>query len=265
MPQLDLKFVAHYGQAVVQEQFGRRDLTGAAVIAAHRLLKNTVSDQLGLRGYALISEACAVALGLNCVQGGMRAHAERYDVGDIKGYVQDMESRWRTVEETDARRVVDEEVFLRVEVTMPAPPPVVWDWLTTPSLRIQWQHGATRIDQTPLDGRVGVGTVNHCVHGKDVMVEEVVEWHPFDSFTDRTQIPEVGAVLTTFDLQRTTEGTQVTFRMSGSEPGPEDPMWPMVAYELEPSIRQGVETLRELLTTLDPEPVGSGAGRSSSD
>lgn len=38
-------------------------------------------------------------------------------------------------------------------------------------------------------GRRGVGTVNHCIHGKDAVVEEVLDWEPFDHVTYRSLLP----------------------------------------------------------------------------
>jgi hypothetical protein len=32
-------------------------------------------------------------------------------------------------------------------------------------------------------GRRGAGTQNHCTHGKDAIVEDIVDWRPFDYVT----------------------------------------------------------------------------------
>ena len=48
------------------------------------------------------------------------------------------------------------------EATFDAPPAVVWDWVTSPARRIQWQHGVTGIEPEPApnppaaSGRPGV-------------------------------------------------------------------------------------------------------------
>src|SRR5437588_5462342 len=60
-PELDLKFCAHHGSFIEHEVAGSRELVGPDVILAHRLLKNTVTDTHGIRGYALITEACSGA------------------------------------------------------------------------------------------------------------------------------------------------------------------------------------------------------------
>jgi len=78
--------------------------------------------------------------------------------------------------------------------TIDAPPPVVWDWVTSPGRRLQWQYGVTGIaEETGAAGRRGVGTVTHCVHGPTAIVEEVLDWRPYDYVTYRAQLPEPGA------------------------------------------------------------------------
>ena len=50
--------------------------------------------------------------------------------------------------------------------------------------------GVTGVDEVAgTPGRRGVGTVNHCMHGKDAIVEEVLDWEPFDHFTLPSQLP----------------------------------------------------------------------------
>jgi len=84
IPDLDLKFVVHYGTAIHQTVAGRRELLGSDVIVAHRLLKNEVVEQLGIKAYALISQACIDASDIDPAALGMRAHTETYDrIGDV--------------------------------------------------------------------------------------------------------------------------------------------------------------------------------------
>lgn len=61
---LDLKFVLHHGDYVLQ-QVGRQDeLLGPDVNIAHRLLKNHARDVIGARPYALLSDAVIAALAI---------------------------------------------------------------------------------------------------------------------------------------------------------------------------------------------------------
>ncbi len=59
---LDLKFVLHHGEYVLQRIVGREELAGPEVIVAHRLLKNHARDVIGAHPYALFTDAAATVL-----------------------------------------------------------------------------------------------------------------------------------------------------------------------------------------------------------
>ena len=61
IPDLDLKFVVHHGLALMHKVAGRNELVGSDVIVVHRLLKNDVVSDLGIKSYALITEQCLAA------------------------------------------------------------------------------------------------------------------------------------------------------------------------------------------------------------
>src|SRR6266545_7896079 len=56
IPNLDLKFIAHYGEYFVQDVMGARELVGSDVNLIHRLLKNHVTESTGWKAYALFTE-----------------------------------------------------------------------------------------------------------------------------------------------------------------------------------------------------------------
>jgi hypothetical protein len=82
---LDLKAVLHRGQSVRQMVGSGSDLLGPAVTVAHRLLKNTVREQIGARPYVLMTDAAAGPLGLSDV--GLAHHEEYSDTGRIDGRI----------------------------------------------------------------------------------------------------------------------------------------------------------------------------------
>ena len=59
---LNLKFVLHHGDYVLQRIVGREELAGPEVIVAHRLLKNHARDVVGMHPYALMTDAALAAL-----------------------------------------------------------------------------------------------------------------------------------------------------------------------------------------------------------
>ena len=83
---LELKFIVHAGTFVAQQLPTRTHVAGPAVILAHRLLKNRVTDETGLRGYALLTDAALELLGLDPSEG--IGHSETVaDAGAISGRV----------------------------------------------------------------------------------------------------------------------------------------------------------------------------------
>jgi len=72
----------------------------------------------------------------------------------------------------------------------PAPPQVVWEYLTSPLRRPQWNADAV-LEESPT-GRRGPGTLNHCIHGRDAIVEEILDYRPYDWITVRSQFPMPG-------------------------------------------------------------------------
>jgi hypothetical protein len=83
---LELKFIVHAGTFVAQELSTRTHVAGPAVILAHRLLKNRVTEETGLRGYALLTDAALELLGLDPSEG--ISHAETFaDAGVVSGRV----------------------------------------------------------------------------------------------------------------------------------------------------------------------------------
>ena len=82
---LDLKMILHHGPYIRQVVHGQEELLGPTVNVAHRLLKNTVADQVGHRHYLLLTDAAAARLGIDGI--GV-PHTESYpDVGEVRGRV----------------------------------------------------------------------------------------------------------------------------------------------------------------------------------
>jgi hypothetical protein len=202
IPSLDLKFVAHHGSVARHTVAGSEELAGTDVILVHRLLKSSVEERLGLRGYALLTEACVQALGLDPAALDLREHRERYaDVGEVAGHVADLHARWRYEDERRRVFVTRSQAEFEEVDELPAPPAVVWEFLTSPEKRLVWAVDATRVDEWQQGGRRGTGTRTHCVHGKTAIVEEILDWRPFRYFTLRRTMPWVGPWVATTELR----------------------------------------------------------------
>jgi Protein of unknown function (DUF2652) len=205
---LDLKFIVHHGDFVRRTGPRGEELTGTDVIVVHRLLKNRVGEEFGLRAYAFHTDACVEALGLDPASLGFRRHFEEYpDVGRIAGYVSDLEARWQ--EEEDSNRIVvgDQEAAFRVDVVVVTGAEATWELLTAPQKRLQWQVDA--IEQVDVGGRRATGTSSVCVDGRTKIYEEILDWRPFDYFTERLSLPNGAHAVLTTSLEPAEEGTRI--------------------------------------------------------
>jgi uncharacterized protein YndB with AHSA1/START domain len=212
IPNLNLKFVAHYGTFVREKLYGVEELTGTDVIVVHRLLKNDVVESLGLAGYVILTDALLRAAGLNPMPLGMVRHAQPYEgVGVVEASVHDLEPRWQREQELRRVRVTAKDQFDLIEAEIPASPAEVWAYVTDPARRADYVPGVERVDEVPMDGRRGIGTTNHCVHGAGVSLEEVLDWRPYEYFTLRNTM-QGGTWVTTEELRESDTGTRVTIR-----------------------------------------------------
>jgi len=193
MGDLDFKFVVHYGEMVKQKIGGREELAGRDVILVHRLLKNTVSEKVGDGAYALYSDACIQTLAIDPVAQGLVAHQETIDIiGDVKLWLRDLEAAWQKENARTRAEVTPADAYVTWEFDIAAQRQTVWEYLTVPGRWQQWWP-TDGIKENSGNGRRGVGTKNHCMHGKDAIIEEVLDWRPFDYFTVSILLPIPGA------------------------------------------------------------------------
>ena len=214
LPALNLKILAHHGSFVRERVFGTEELAGADVILVHRLLKNSVTAQLDLPAYLLLTDACIEAAGLDPSSLGMVEHGEVAEgIGPVHSWVDNLELAWRREQDQRRVRVTERQTAARLEIDLPIPPPAAWQYMTSPELRMRWQFGIVDFTQDLADGRRGVGMVNHCVHGDGATLEEVLDWRPFDYNTLRITIPGGMALVTTTEFMPTSSGTHVLIRV----------------------------------------------------
>lgn len=213
IPRLDLKFVAHHGRFGRQHVAGGEDLSGSDVILVHRLLKNRAVEAIGHAGYALYTDAVVAAMGIDPEALRMRRHAEEVEeIGPVEGWVQDLHERWGEERERRRVKVSADEAAAVTSYVVPAPRPMTWNYLTEPGLRATWSPSIKRVDERTPDGRRGTGTRNHCVHGKDAVLEEILDWRPFDYYTVEVKLPMpfLKPMRVTYELEDVPDGTRVT-------------------------------------------------------
>jgi hypothetical protein len=116
--------------------------------------------------------------------------------------------------------VTDEDALFVIALpTADVPREILWEWATSPARRVRWTTGLTEVAEDMVDGRRGLGTVNHCAHGKDLSIEEDVDWVPPEYETKRVTMvgKEVAPVTVTMELVgRSPDQTDLIYRMARS-------------------------------------------------
>ena len=115
-----------------------------------------------------------------------------------------------------------------------------------------WQGGVSAVKrEAGPAGRRGIGTVNHCMHGKDAVIEEVVDWEPNDHVTYRTllPIPDVPKLLNTYQLTDLGDGrTHIEFRIARSKAKKDQAMAESLVQDLDTDIEVDITALARLVT-----------------
>jgi Protein of unknown function (DUF2652) len=221
---LDLKFVAHSGEFVVQTRPTGEDLSGGDVIVVHRLLKNRIPDQLGLCAYAFLTEAFVGRMQTPPKLPGHRETCE--GIGTVDGVVEDLAAMADVHRQSRRVVVAADEADFDIEIHMRAPRPVAWDWYTTPDRMVRFEAGLTGADARANDnGRMGVGAELHCAHGSGRAVRRALDWKPFDYFTEdldpvKSSWTTPARSRATCEFVARTDGTTtLRYRMKLTEPG----------------------------------------------
>jgi hypothetical protein len=209
IPTLDLKFMTHFGEYGLQSVAGSSELIGNDVNVVHRLLKNSISERVGWRGYALFTKQALERMGLTA--DGYIEGVESYEhIGSVATYTTHLTERFEELVSARPLVVTPQTAHVTLSVDLDAPPIVVWDWLNDPRKREQWQGGEIRPMVRP-GGRTKQGAQNHCVHGKTVVIEDVLDWRPFEYLTVDAAMP-FGVIQTTYSLEPNGTGTRLVDR-----------------------------------------------------
>ena len=222
---LDLKFLVHHGEYVVQNVLGSHELAGTAVNLAHRLLKNHICEETGWRAYALYTRDSVECLGIPV--NSMHAQVETYEhLGDVQTYTTNLHEYYDQF--TQMRRIFirSEQADLILGCDCAAPPCVVWDWINDAAKRSMWMFGTRWRMGVGPSGRTTVGARNHCAHGKNEQsLEEILDWRPFEyvtsSYSGHKGKEEMRQTITLESLNGGAQ-TRVTcnFRLQASLPKP---------------------------------------------
>lgn len=221
IPMLDLKFLTHHGEFMIQDISGTKELVGTDVNLVHRLAKNGVFDATDWNAYALYSEVALEHMGLP--NEGMHASIETYEhLGDIQTYSSDLRTRYDEIIATREVLIDAENADFTITVDLPATQAHVWEWVTEPDKRNIWKEEAGVWSTVRSGSRMAAGAQYHCAHGDEVSIAVILDWRPFDYLTTEgrssddkvTMLDHIeSTILTPLDDGQSTRITQ-HFRMT---------------------------------------------------
>jgi hypothetical protein len=253
---LDLKFAAHYGQFTIQTIGAIKELQGADVIVPHRLLKNEIASKTAVATYAFFTEASAEAAQLGDLTSQMIPHAETYDhLGEVHGFVHNLAEVWERESQRRKVYVSPKNAWLTVEFDLPVPPALAWDYLNSPQCACEW-CGMDSVNLTDLKfGRLGVGSGRYCVHaqGKEVTIDTILDYQPFDYVTVRSDQSNGMITETTTEVTPFEHGSRILWRIS--RPTGRNALQKLVVRGMTPFLRStvakevktGGEKLRQMI------------------
>jgi hypothetical protein len=222
---LDLKFFIHFGSFGIQRISEHDELVGSDIVVLHRLLKNSVTEQTGIRAYVLFTDMAIQGLGLEEVTQAMTPHREAYEhLGEVKLWVQNMQPVWDEKRDAVAIEFPSKRIWDRLEADISMPQEQVWDYLLRPEFR-NTLIGSDRMQiVNRAQGRIGPGSVYQCYHGDKMVPQTILEWQPFE----RMIVKEVAPIwpdlsgLVEYRLEEIEEGTRLKktlARPTGPLPG----------------------------------------------
>jgi len=206
---LDLKFITHYGDYILQEVARKTKPVGSSVNTAHRLLKNSVGSSTGWRGYALFSQKSLEHMDIQPVGGHDSQESYEY-IGEINTSSINLDERYQELIEERQVFLSTDEADISVPYEFVSSPAVLWDWLNDPHKRSRWIKGSAWVIKERPSGRTGPAAQNHCTNSK--MLEQILDWRPFKYYTVNFSMGSQD-VLVTGELEPTSAGTHLKWNI----------------------------------------------------
>jgi len=177
---LDLKFIIHSGEYVLNDIAGKLKPLGTPVNVVHRLLKNKVSETTGWKAYVLFSEECLNNISINLPN--VHLQTETYEhIGDIPTISLNLDEQYKKFAKDRIVYISEEDADYFVERNYPVTPPLLWEWVNNPIKRSLWLEVSDWSPRERPFGRTGKGATNHCANSN--FFENLLDYRPFDYYT----------------------------------------------------------------------------------
>ncbi|MGE5806942.1 MAG: DUF2652 domain-containing protein [Ignavibacteria bacterium] len=209
---LDLKFICHFGEYVLQKISGKKKPLGSDVNLSHRLLKNNVSILTGWRAYALFTEECLTEMKMP--PDGMTRCIESYEhFNKVTTFNLNLDSRYSELIGKHLAKREEKEADEVFTMEIQAPPAIVWEWLNDFNKRNLWSTNSIWNKNLLHNGRTSVGSTNQCTRGSEKFLEEILEWRPFEQFSAKYHLKPFSVIITNH-LHPINRGTKLTCKIS---------------------------------------------------
>jgi hypothetical protein len=198
----------------VQQRVGNvTDLQGAAVILAHRLLKNSVVETTGFRAYLIATKEVTLS---DQLAARFVPHTESYEhFGTAECRVLDLHAELERDFGEHTVRVERDDVVARYE--LPVTVEDAWALHFDAKRRSEWDPATT--------GEMRLGGAVECTHTDGCRVHmQIVDWRPFRYATLENGPLPFGrkwypATRATLDFEPSSSGTVVTHRIQVQQSG----------------------------------------------
>jgi hypothetical protein len=200
---LDLKFVVHYGNFIMNNVSGKDKPLGSSVNIAHRLLKNHVMNATGWKTYALFTKDCLDAM--QVYPDGLHEQPEDYEhIGKIQTFSINLDQRYQQYTSEQNVFLSAEEADLVVYYDFNVAPSILWDWLNDPKKRTVWSIGSNWKEGSRPNPATRKGATNHCVNSN--IMESILDYRPFEYYTSTLERSIFNFTLTV-KFEETNSGT----------------------------------------------------------
>jgi hypothetical protein len=254
IPNLDLKFLVHYGEFMLQDIGPYTELIGPEVNLSHRLLKNTITEATEIKAYTAFTQAAVDALEIEGQADRLVVHRESDEyLGEVILYIQDLRIIWEQERELHRIQVSPEEALVVIEDDFIIGPTLLWDYLTTPEYRAILDQADSVTVESAQDGRISRGSIYVCAHGEHQARQAIVDWRPFDYYTFQVDgmLPGTNNMITV-QLLPTDTGSRVVATIShtaSSEDAISQQYDEMLAKTAPEQVRIGCRKLQERIKT----------------
>ena len=244
---LDLKFVVHHAEFVVEHVAGQDELVGSDVNLLFRLTKNSISSELGLPGYVALTDEAVAALDLPDLPAETTEHVEADpEAGRVRLHVMDVSEVWEEHRARGGIEIPADDVLVEHTVRFELPAAETWSLLTAPETRALLMDADDMALEELEGGRVGAESVYVCAHGSQTVRQRIVEWDPPFRYVFVSPLVGKAHMLGEFRIAPSGGGSEITYRASKPRGGMlASFLGPIVRRKLRHGLEQGLQRLAE--------------------